>query len=532
MDFHPSALIRYGASHLDWRLALQRENAELRGALARSCQSQEAMQRETASLQRALAACQADLAGARQEAGEWQHKTAELQQFTAALQETVADLKRRLGKDSSNSSKPPSSDGLAKKTRTTASSLRGVSGKKSGGQKGHKGDTLNQTATPDFVQSHTAETCAHCRAALTAAMVTGVEKRQVFDVPVPRLEVTEHQAQVYRCTQCRTVTKAAFPAGVNAAAQYGPRLKGFAVYLNVQHLIPEDRVAEALRDMFDAKHLCPASIVAWGIKTAVAMRPLANHIEVLIKQAAVRHLDETGFRISAKTRWLHSASTLTLTHFRIGASRGDIPKDFAGGVNVHDHFGPYYTVSKVDHALCNAHHLRELKALIDIEKEPWAKKMSWLLLAINRAVDRAKAKKLTSLTAHQLRRFNLHYDAIVARGLAYHLAQPPLRLRAAGARGRLARRPGHNLLIRLRDYKADVLRFMINFEVPFTNNLAEQAIRMMKVKMKISGGFRTEEGAKTFVTLRTVIATARKNGWNILETLTTPARQLILKLSG
>lgn len=503
MDFHPSALIRIDA--------LQQKNAELLHSLTLSLQAWEVIRLDLGSSQQALATCQHELAVAHQ---------------------LIADLKRRLGKDSSNSSKPPSSDGLGKKTRTTASSLRGVSGKKSGGQKGHKGDTLQQTTTPDFVQSHTAETCAHCQAALTAAMVTGVERRQVFDVPEPRLEVTEHQAQVYSCTQCRTVTKAAFPEGVNAAAQYGPRIRGFAIYLNVQHLIPEDRAAEALQDMFGAKHLCPASIVAWGIKTAEAMQPVADCIEEKVKQAPVRNLDETGFRICSKTRWLHSASTLTLTHYRIGQSRGDILKGFALGVIVHDHFKPYYTVPDVDHALCNAHHLRELKALQEIEKEPWAKKMSWLLLAINRAVDRARAQGLTALTAHQLRRFNRFYDAVVALGLACHLAQRPLKLRAAGARGRLARRPGHNLLIRLRDYKADVLRFVTDFNIPFTNNLAEQAIRMMKVKMKISGGFRTEQGAKTFATLRTVIATARKRGWNILKTLTTPARQLILDLSG
>ena len=172
----------------------------------------------------------------------------------AALRAEVAELKRRLGQDSSTSSKPPSSDGLAKKPRI-AGSLREASGKPSGGQKGHKGDTLRQVAAPDRVVRHEASHCRHCRAPLQPGMARGVETRQVFDLVERPLIVTEHRATIYRCARCRGATRAAFPEGVVSPAQYGERIKAAAIYLNVQQLIPEDRAAQALSDLFGAPHL-------------------------------------------------------------------------------------------------------------------------------------------------------------------------------------------------------------------------------------------------------------------------------------
>jgi transposase len=455
---------------------------------------------------------------------------AEMRAENAALKQEVADLRRQLGKNSSNSSKPPSSDGLGKKPRV-AGSLRGVSGKKSGGQPGHQGDTLRPVAKPDKIERHEGSRCEHCQASLTATMATGVEKRQVFDMPAPRLEVTEHQAQIYTCAGCRGVTKAAFPPEVTAHVQYGPRIKAAAVYLNAQQLVPEDRVGDIMKDLFGAGRLCPASIVVWGEKKAEQLAPVAAQIAALVTKAPVRNLDETGFRIGGKTRWLHTASTLALTHYRVSEKRGALCKTLQGGVIVHDHFKPYFTLNGVAHALCNAHHLRELKALIEIEKEPWATKMSRLLLTAARAVRSAVEQGKSALGEPVSRRIVAVYDAIVQRGLAFHEQQPVL-ARRPGARGRLAKRPGHNLLVRLRDFKTEVLRFLFDFAVPFTNNQAEQDIRMMKVKMKISGGFRTQSGAETFATLRSLLSTARKRGWNILSTLSATPASLILALSG
>jgi transposase len=448
----------------------------------------------------------------------------------AALREENAELRRRLGKDSSNSSKPPSSDGPAKKPRI-AGSLRGNSGKKSGGQPGHRGDTLRPVAKPDKIERHEATQCEHCRAALTAGMATRVEKRQVFEMPVPRLEVTEHQVPIYTCACCRGETRAAFPADVTAHVQYGPRIRAAAIYLNAQHLIPEDRVGEIMHDLFGALLLCPASIAAWGEGKAQEWAVVEAEIAARLATAAVRHLDETGFRIGGKTRWLHSVSTAAMTYYRVCEQRGAMFDALRGGVIVHDHFKPYFTLAGVEHALCNAHHLRELKALIDIEKEPWARKMSRLLVRAEKRVKRAVAHGKTALAAGCVRRIVAVYDAIIRRGVAFHQAQPPL-VRRDGARGRTPKRVGHNLLERLRDHKAEVLRFVFDFAVPFTNNQAEQDIRMMKVKMKISGGFRSWGGARTFATLRSVLSTARKQGRNILRILTAPAAELVIELSG
>jgi transposase len=461
---------------------------------------------------------------------ELRQELAALRAENAALKQENAELRRRLGKDSSNSSKPPASDGLGKKPRI-AGSLREVSGKQSGGQPGHRGDTLRPVSNPHKIERHAATQCAHCQAALTPAMATRVEKRQVFEMPQPRLEVTEHQAQIYTCACCRGVTRAAFPADVAAHVQYGPRIRAAAIYLNAQHLVPQDRVGEIMHDLFGAPLLCPASIAAWGEAKAREWASVEAEIAARLATAAVRNLDETGLRIGGKTRWLHSVSTAAMTYYRVHAQRGAMFDALRGGVIVHDHFTPYFTIEEVEHALCNAHHLRELKALIDIEKEPWAKKMSRLLARAAKLVERAVARGKVALSADCAQRIMAVYDAIVRRGLAFHDAQPAL-TRRPGARGRSPRRVGHNLLRRLHDHKAAVLRFVFDFAVPFTNNQAEQDIRMMKVKMKISGSFRSWEGAKTFATLRSVLSTARKQGWNILRALTAPPAALIIELSG
>jgi transposase len=440
-----------------------------------------------------------------------------LREENAALRQEVAELRRRLDTNSTNSSKPPSSDGLSKPPRI-AGSLRGKSGKASGGQRGHAGDTLRPAAKPDVVERREAQACRHCLAGLTAGMITGMEKRQVFDLPAPRLIVTEHQAPIYRCACCGRLTKAEFPEGVTSPAQYGPRIRAAAVYLHVQQLIPEDRTAQGMADLFGASGLCPASVVAWGERTAQALEPVAARIATLVARAPVRHLDETGFRVAGKGQWLHTASTSTLTAYRVTAKRGALPKGLRGGVIVHDHFKPYYRLPGVRHSLCNAHHLRELKALIDIDKEQWAGQMRDLLVDANASVSDARAQGANLLPAPMLRTLIERYNAIVRRGLAFHRGLPPL-AKKAGSRGGAPHRPGHNLLRRLHRFKSDVLRFLTDFAVPFSNNEAERDLRMMKVKTKISGAFRTMEGARTFAKLRSVVATARKQGWNILQTL-------------
>ena len=451
-----------------------------------------------------------------------------LKREIAALRAENAELRRRLGLDSSNSSKPPSSDGLKKKPRVLGS-LRTRSGKPSGGQKGHRGDTLRQVANPDRVVEHAATLCRHCCAGLDAGTVVGAEKRQVFDLPERRIEVTEYRAAIHCCPNCRGETRAAFPEGVISPAQYGERFKAAAIYLNIQQLIPEDRTAQALSDLFGAPLICPASLVAWVAKKAQDLEQVYARIGERVAEAKVRHLDETGYRIAGKLQWLHTTSSLIFTFYRAGEKRGAIPQDLQGGVVVHDHFLPYRRLEAVDHAFCNAHILRELQSLIEFDKEPWAELMRDVLLDANAVVSKARDAGARALTPETIAAFVERYWAAVRLGLAFHRQLPKLE-KNANSRGRAKQRPGHNLLERLKTFKTQTLRFLYDFDVPFTNNLAEQDLRMMKVKMKISGGFRTLEGAQIFARLRSVVSTARKQTCNILQTLAASPTQVMLAL--
>ena len=454
---------------------------------------------------------------------------ASLRRQIATLQAEVADLRRQLGLDSSNSSKPPSSDGLRKKPRI-AGSLRGRSGKASGGQKGHKGETLRQVADPDHGVRHEACACRHCGASLNPKSAIGVEKRQVFDLPQRPLEVTEHRASIYRCAQCRGVTKAAFPDGVISPAQYGERFKAAAIYLNVQQLIPEDRTAQALSDLFGAPLICPASVVAWVAKKRQALRQVYARIGERVAAAKVRHLDETGYRIAGKLHWLHTTSSRAFTFYRAGEKRGAIPRDLQGGVVVHDHFLAYRRLEAVDHAFCNAHILRELQSLIEFDHEPWAELMRDMLVDANAAVTQARQAGARALPPEAVAAFVERYWAAIRLGLSFHREAPKLATKA-NRRGPAKQRPGRNLLERLKAFKTETLRFLADFDVPFTNNLAEQDLRMMKVKMKISGSFRTLDGAQIFAALRSVVSTARKHGCDILQTLSARPQQIMLALT-
>ena len=354
-------------------------------------------------------------------------------------------------------------------------------------------------------------------------MATGHVARQVFDLPEPTpLIVTEHRAHDCRCLSCGTQTRAAFPEGVTAPVQYGKRIGAFVLYLLHYQLLPEKRLAALMADLFGVK-LVTATIARISQDCAHRFMGFADAVRDHVAAAPVKHLDETGFRIGGKTQWLHIASTVWLTFYRVSAKRGSLlPK--VTGIVVHDHWKPYYTMTGVLHALCNAHHLRELKALVEIEKEDWARKMQRLLRRACHAANFAHQQG-APLKAGLIALLDRCYDTILAEGLAFHQAQPALA--KARRRGRQPRRVGHNLLLRLSTRKLDVLRFLTDPSVPFTNNLAEQDGRMMKLRQKISGGFRSEDGAKDFAVIRSVLSTARKQGWNMLQTLTTAPTRLI-----
>ena len=462
-------------------------------------------------------------------------ENARLRAGNAALQETiavllarVAELEHRLGLNSSNSGKPPSSDGLHKPKREPRTrSLRERSGKPSGGQKGHKGETLRQVADPNVTIDHYPETCGTCGLALTAAMATRCSARQVFDLPEPQpLIVTEHRAYRCRCGRCGGETRALFPEEVTAPVQYGPRLLAVVVYLLHYQLLPEDRLAEAMADLFGVR-LVAATLARMSRSCAERFSGFAEAVGERVKAAPVKHLDETGFRTGGRTQWLHIACTVWLTFYRISPQRGSLLSAVVGIV-VHDHWKPYYTMEGVLHALCNAHHLRELQALVDIEKEEWARRMQRLLRRACHATHLARGVPLEPRLVDQFRR---RYDIIVTEGLAFHQDQPPLATPPTNGgrkrRGRPPRRTGHNLLLRLSTRKDDVLRFLDDPAVPFTNNQAERDGRMMKVRQKISGGFRSQEGARDFAVIRSLISTARKQGWNVIHALTQDPQTLI-----
>ena len=444
-----------------------------------------------------------------------------------ALEAENAELRRRLDLDSTNSSKPPSSDGLKKKPRVLKS-LRTRTGKRSGGQRGHRGDTLRQVAEPDAIVEHAAEACEHCQARLLADSKVGEEKRQVFDLPEKPLIVTEHRAAVHDCPACGRRTRADFPEGVVSPAQYGERVKAAAVYLNAQQLVPEERTAQVLHDLFGAAAACGASVAAWVRRKAEALAQVHHGIGACVAAAPVRCLDETGFRIAGATRWLHTASTLTHTFYRAGEPRSAVP-EFEGGVVVHDHWRAYYSLEDVDHAFCNAHLLRELQAVCELDGEPWAEALRATLLDANHAVQAAKAQGASALPAETILAFEDRYWAAVREGLALHRSLPAFDP-SINPRKRKKQRPAHNLLIRFKTFKAATLRFLADFAVPFTNNLAEQDLRMMKVKTKISGGFRTPQGAADFARLRSVISSARKQGFNIHKALTLGPERLAVEL--
>ena len=342
------------------------------------------------------------------------------------------------------------------------------------------------------------------RAALTAAMVTGHTIRQVFDLPEMR---------------------AAFPDGVAAPVQYGPRLAAVVICLLHCQLLPEKRLAEVMADLFGVT-LVPATIARMSRLCAERFAGFAEAVRDHVAAAPVRHMDETGLRIGGRTQWLHIASTVLLTFYRTSPKRGSLLANVLGIV-VHDHWKPYDTLSGVRHALCHAHHLRELQALVEIETEGWARGMQRLLRRTCHAGNLAGGQGVT-LTPRLIARFERCYDAILAQGLAFHEAQPALRAAAGKARqrGRAPRRVGHNLLVRLRGRKPDVLRFLSDPDVPFTNNLAERDGRMMKLRRKISGGVRSEDGARDFAVIRTLLPTARKQGWNLLQAITADPTRL------
>lgn len=433
------------------------------------------------------------------------------------LEIKIHDLEARLSKNSSNSSKPPSSDGLKKKKRRT-SSQRGKSGGKAGGQKGRKGKTLNQVKNPDHIVTHSPETCKDCGHNLSEVESSGVEKRQVFDIPQPKVEVTEHQAEEKVCPCCQKKSKGVFPDHVSAPVQYGERVQALVSYFSNQHLLPVDRLCQIFEDAFGIA-ISPGTCANIEKKLYQNLESFTINLKAYLIAEKVLHFDETGIRCNKKLHWVHVASSERATFYGIHAKRGkeaidefDILPQFKG-IAIHDHWFPYFSY-KVLHGLCNAHHLRELNYLEEVENEEWAKGMYAHLIDGSKQVK--EHQEQGHLPANNIQALDEEYDQILNRGFEYHETLLPL---PRSKRGRQKQRVGKNLLDRLKGKKECVLRFIHDFDVPFSNNQGEQDVRMLKVKEKISGCFRTFDGGQHFCRIRSYISTARKQQWNILNAL-------------
>ena len=433
----------------------------------------------------------------------------------AALRERVAQLEARLAKNSSNSAKPPSSDALAK--TPVARSLRRRSGRKPGGQPGHPGHTLLQVEYPDHVVQHVLGRCpcGQCSGVdLRKQPLLDYDKRQVFHFPKVLLETTENQAERKLCPCSGQLVTAAFPAEVTAPAQYHGEVKAFAVYLNTQQMLPFDRISQLFEDLF-GRRISPATITAASRTLFGKLEPFEQALKQALLGALVLHVDESGLRVAGKLHWLHTACTTHLTFYGVHASRGGEAMDEMGILAefrqrlIHDFWNPYLGYEECLHGFCNEHLLRELKLIHEQHHQAWAGEMSALLLEFHRL-----SLTKPDLSEPMLDRCHDRYGEIIDNAWELYPASAP-----SGRPGRPKKSDAENLLQRLGDYEECILAFLHDPNVPFTNNQAEQDIRMIKVKAKISGCFRTLTGANIFARIRAYLSTMCKQQQNLLRAL-------------
>lgn len=406
----------------------------------------------------------------------------------------VSVLVKRITLNSHNSSKPPSSDPDRLKPPHKKSN------KSSGAQKGHAGTTLKKIADPDEIEIIHIDKRTLPKGDYTEA---GYESRQVFDIVFSR-QVTEYQAQVLEDTQGNRFV-AVFPEGVTKAIQYGKQLKAHAVYLSQYQLLPYKRVQEYFSDQLQIP-ISEGSLYNFNVQAYTLLADFEKQNKKRLIQASLNHVDETGININGKRHWLHCTSNVQWTHYFPHEKRGQEAMNEAGilpefkGILCHDHWKPYFRFN-VTHSLCNAHHLRELTRAWEQDSQQWAKNMCELLQDINHAVENAGG----SLGKTESKKHRKKYRRLLR--LAEKECPPPERLPGKIKRGRLKRSKARNLLERLIKYETDVLRFMDNPIVPFTNNQGERDIRMTKVQQKISGCFRSIQGAQMFCRIRGYLST-------------------------
>lgn len=441
----------------------------------------------------------------------------QFEQRLERLERLVDTLMASKSKNSQNSHKPPSSDGLKRNNRT--SSLRGKSGRKPGGQKGHEGTTLQMSATPEHIEKHEPSHCQSCCRSLRSVTPSHeYVSRQVFDIPSIKVTVTEHQVYSKHCPHCGAHSSGSFPPEATQRVQYGPRLQAIGTYLMNYQLLPFERSEELFNDLFGVK-LSHGTLARINQRCHDRLDGAEAWIRRCILTQPVVHFDETGLFVNTHLQWLHIAGSVEATLYACCEKRGCDGMDSMGilphydGVAIHDGWKAYWKYA-CGHGLCNAHHLRELKFIIEQYAQGWAKRMKRLLRTMNDSVKRCQD---SCLPRRMIVRFERRYAAILRAG--YHENPVSQEKCPVVKRGRKAQSVARNLLDRFLRYQREVMAFVYDFNVPFDNNLAERDGRMMKLRMKISGGFRSMGGAEVFCRIRSYISTVKKQHKNIFDAL-------------
>lgn len=439
----------------------------------------------------------------------------QMQEQIGNLTQRVTSLQERHAKDSHNSSLPPSSDRFTRKTK----SLRQKSDKKSGGQEGHPGTSLHWSLLPDEIILKPVEQCEACHHDLHDVAVCHVERRQVHDVPPPRVIVQEYRAEHKQCPVCQHITAAGFPQAVGAPMQYGPTIGAVAVYLVQQQLLPLARAAEVMTDLLGVS-MSEGTICTLIQRCATTLVSVEAQIKDALVQAEVIHQDETGLYVLGKRYWMHTTSTKTLTHYQVETSRGQKALEAIGilpkfhGISIHDRWGSYF-VYGCEHALCLVHLLRDLVFLAEEQHALWAAELKDLLLDMKTATEQARVEGKSWVHPLEVADWEAAFLRVLAEGerITPRATAPP------GKKGRCKQSAARNLLDSLHKHQKAIFCFLEDLRVDFDNNLAERDLRMIKVQQKVSGCFRSEAGAQAFSRIRGYLSTLRKQGLPLLSAL-------------
>ncbi len=443
----------------------------------------------------------------------------ELRHQITELKAENQKLKDQLSKNSRNSSKPPSSDGYDK---PNPKSQRQSSGRKSGGQKGHPGSTLEAVEHPDQIIEHDVLTCLQCGEKLPPEAAGDYEARQIVDVEPVKPSVTEHRAWIRRCPSCGYINKGSFPEGVTQPVQYGTQISSWVIYFSHYQLLPYKRLQEMMKDVFGVA-LSQGTISNLQKRCYNQLENFEESTRKLLINAEVAHFDETGMRVNKHLHWMHVACTDSLSLYHLDPKRGAIAMDTMGilpefsGRAIHDHLSAYYLYD-CDHGLCNAHHIRELIYALEQYEQQWAGSLIDCLIEAKEEVDQHRLTGKQHLSKERRVYYKRRYSRILRAGLDEIPALPKPE-NTKPKRGRKKQHKAKNLHDRLSEHKAEVLAFIEDFNVPFDNNLAERDLRMNKAKQKISGCFRSLESGQRFARIRSYISTIRKQSKNVVDSL-------------